>query len=81
LGIVKTKTSITLSPDIVAAVDALAGRNGSRSAVIERILRQFIKRRQRQLRNSRDLETLDRHSKWLNAEAADTSEYQGRPTE
>jgi metal-responsive CopG/Arc/MetJ family transcriptional regulator len=77
----KTKTSVTLSADTIAAVDALAGPNGSRSAVIERILRQFVKRRQRQSRESRDLETLNRHSKRLNAEAADTLEYQTWPSE
>lgn len=77
----KTKTSVTLSPDILAAVDKLAGPAGSRSAVIERILRQFVRRRQRAARAARDLAALNRHSERLNAEAADVLGYQAWPRE
>jgi predicted transcriptional regulator len=75
----KTKTSVTLSRDLVAAVDRLAGRHGSRSAVIERALRIFFRARQRAARNARDLETLNRHSLQLNAEASDVLAFQTMP--
>jgi metal-responsive CopG/Arc/MetJ family transcriptional regulator len=77
----KTKTSVTLSADVVAAVDELAGPGGSRSAVIERILRQFVRRRQRAASEARDLAILNRHSERLNAEAADVFKYQTWPGE
>ena len=77
----KRKTSVTLSEHVLAAVDELAGPGGSRSAVIERILRQFVKRRERAAIEVRDLAILNRHSESLNAEAADVLGYQAWPGE
>jgi metal-responsive CopG/Arc/MetJ family transcriptional regulator len=77
----KAKTSVTLSADIIAAIDELAGPGGSRSAVIERVLRGFLKRRQRAASDARDLALLNRHSARLNAEAADVLGYQSWPSE
>ena len=39
----KEKTSITLSRDLLAGIDRLAGSKGSRSAFIERILRRYLR--------------------------------------
>jgi hypothetical protein len=77
----KAKTSITLSADILAAIDELAGPGDSRSAVIERVLRGFLKRRQRATSDARDLTLLNRHSERLNAEAADALAFQAWPSE
>jgi metal-responsive CopG/Arc/MetJ family transcriptional regulator len=77
----KTKTSVTLSADVLHAIDKLAGPGGSRSAVIERVLRGFLKRRQRATSDARDLALLNRHSERLNAEAADVLGYQSWPSE
>jgi metal-responsive CopG/Arc/MetJ family transcriptional regulator len=77
----KRKTSVSLSESVLAAIDELAGPGGSRSAVIERILRQFVRRRQRAATEARDLAILNRHSGRLNAEAADVIEYQAWPGE
>ncbi|PYT99459.1 MAG: hypothetical protein DMG38_11355 [Acidobacteria bacterium] len=41
----KEKTSITLSKDLLAGVDRLAGSKQSRSAFIERLLRKYLKDR------------------------------------
>ena len=41
----KEKTSITLSKDLPAGVDRLAGSKQSRSAFIERLLRKYLKDR------------------------------------
>ena len=71
----KTKTSITLSEDLVAAIDRLAD-GIPRSAFIERVLRAFVRREERIRADARDLTLLNRHAEQLNAEAADVLEYQ-----
>ena len=76
------KTSITLSSDVIEAVDALAGRGGNRSAVIERVLRAYFQHRARAAANRRELERLNRAAERLNREAADVLTYQAKwPTE
>ena len=72
----KVKTSITLSEDVLAAVDELAGQSGSRSSVIERVLRDHLARRARARLRARELDALNRQADRLNAEAADVLEYQ-----
>jgi len=72
----KTKTSITLSSDILASVDRLVRDGESRSAFIERALRDVVSERQRARADARDLAILNRHADSLNAEAADVLGYQ-----
>ena len=72
----KTKTSITLSEDILQAIDQNLGESKNRSAFIERALRDYLGRRTKALRNDRDLEILNKHSKRLNREAEDVLTYQ-----
>jgi metal-responsive CopG/Arc/MetJ family transcriptional regulator len=75
----KVKTSITLSRDLLAAVDARAGRGRSRSEFIEVVLRTFLDETARDERNARDVEILNRRAKRLNREAADVLAYQVIP--
>jgi metal-responsive CopG/Arc/MetJ family transcriptional regulator len=72
----KEKTSITLSGDILTAIDRLAGSKQSRSAFIERVLREFLRERARAAVQARDLERINAAAQRLNAEAADVMEYQ-----
>lgn len=72
----KEKTSVTLSRDVLAKIDRLAGRKYSRSALIERVLREFLVQRERAAMNARDLEILNREADRLNAEAEDALQYQ-----
>jgi predicted transcriptional regulator len=72
----KVKTSITLSDDVLAAVDELAPAHGSRSAAIEHVLRDHLARRARDAAHARELARLNRRAARLNAEAADVLEYQ-----
>jgi metal-responsive CopG/Arc/MetJ family transcriptional regulator len=72
----KEKTSITLSRDLLAQVDRLAGSKHSRSAFIERVLRRYIRERRRAALHSRDLARINRAAERLNREAADVLEYQ-----
>ncbi len=46
----KLKTSITLSDDLLRALDRMAGPGRSRSAFIEDILRSFVQWRERERR-------------------------------
>jgi metal-responsive CopG/Arc/MetJ family transcriptional regulator len=72
----KEKTSITLSGDVLAAIDRVAGSKQSRSAFIERVLREFLRERARAAVQARDLERINAAAQRLNAEAADVLEYQ-----
>ena len=72
----KEKTSITLSKDLLAQVDRLAGSKNSRSAFIERILRRYVRDRRRAALHSRDLARINRAAERLNREAAEVLEYQ-----
>ena len=72
----KEKTSITLSGDVLSAIDRLAGSKHSRSAFIERVLRQFLRERARAAVQARDFERINSAAQRLNAEAAEVMEYQ-----
>jgi metal-responsive CopG/Arc/MetJ family transcriptional regulator len=72
----KEKASITLSSDLLAKVDHLAGSRISRSAFIEHVLRNYFRERARRKRHARDLELINAAADRLNSEAADVLEYQ-----
>jgi len=72
----KEKTSITLSSDLLAKIDQLAGEKRSRSAFIERVLRDYLTERRRRAAHARDLERINAAAERLNAEMADALEYQ-----
>ena len=72
----KEKTSITLSSEVLAKIDRLAGSRLSRSAFIEFVLRNYFAERARSAANLRDLERINAAAEQLNAEMADALEYQ-----
>lgn len=72
----KEKTSVTLSTDVLAGIDRLAGSRVSRSAFVERVLRRYLENEARAKRNARDLELLNRAADRLNPEAEDVLDYQ-----
>ena len=72
----KIKTSITLSENLVKDVDELAEQYGSRSAVVEHAVREFIAATARRARDARDIEILNRRADAFNAEAQDVLSYQ-----
>lgn len=65
----KAKTSVTISRTLLAAADDVAGTSG-RSALIERALRQYLRRLVRRARHERELSLIDLHAEKLNAGAA-----------
>ena len=72
----KEKTSITLSKDVLAKVDRLAGPKQSRSAFIERVLRNYLRERAKAALHARDLELINGAAERLNQESAEVLEYQ-----
>ena len=72
----KAKTSLTLSAEVLARVDGAAGSEGSRSAFIERVLREYFREKARRRLHARDLERINAAADSLNREALDNLEYQ-----
>lgn len=72
----KAKTSLTLSEDLLEALDRMASPSLSRSAFIEQILRDFVERRAQQGRDARDIAAINRHAAELNAEMKDVLSFQ-----
>jgi metal-responsive CopG/Arc/MetJ family transcriptional regulator len=72
----KEKTSITLSKDVLAKVDRLAGLKQSRSAFIEAVLTDYLRQQARIQIEARDLELINKAADELNAEVEDVLRYQ-----
>ena len=72
----KVKTSITLSEELIRAMDALSSQYGTRSALIEQAVRHFLATVAQRQREAQDLEILNRRAEALNVEAADVLSYQ-----
>lgn len=75
----KLKTSVTLSKDLVRSIARNGRRGESRSETIERLLRESLDAQTRRTSDLRDLETINRHAKELNAEAEDALGFQVEP--
>jgi metal-responsive CopG/Arc/MetJ family transcriptional regulator len=71
----KVKTSVTLSAELLRRIDALASRYGTRSALIEQAVREFLAAQAKRTREAQDLEILNRRAQALNAEAEDVLSY------
>ena len=72
----KTKTSLTLSEDLIARIDKLAGSKISRSSYIEQILRDFVDGRAQARKDARAIAAINRHAAQLNAEMSDALSFQ-----
>lgn len=75
----KVKTSITLLPQTLRAIDDFVDSNSSRSQLVEQAIIEFIERHRRQHREARDLEILNRSAAVLNREVEDILLYQTEP--
>jgi metal-responsive CopG/Arc/MetJ family transcriptional regulator len=72
----KVKTSITLSEDLLKAIDQRASSDRTRSEFIEMALRAFIAQLIRDEQDARDLGIINQRADYLNQEAADVLAYQ-----
>lgn len=75
IGSMKVKTSITLSEDLLKAIDERAG-DKNRSEFVETALRAFITQVDRDEQNARDVQIINQRADYLNQEAADVLAYQ-----
>ena len=75
----KRKTSITLSEDVLEAIDKRSGDAKNRSDFIETALRSYIAKLIRDEQNMKDLDIINRHADRLNLEAADVLAFQVIP--
>ena len=77
LGVImKIKTSITLSKEIVQKIDQLSSFYGNRSALIEKAVSNLIKAEEKRQNDLKDLEILNQNAEILNDEADDVLSYQ-----
>jgi metal-responsive CopG/Arc/MetJ family transcriptional regulator len=72
----KEKISITLSKEVLTHIDRMAGSKQSRSAVIEAVLLQYLRKQARAEVEARDFELLNKAADELNAEIEDVLRYQ-----
>jgi metal-responsive CopG/Arc/MetJ family transcriptional regulator len=72
----KRKTSITLSEDILVAIDRRSGHTKNRSDFIETAVRAYMAQLSREERDAKDFDIIARHADRLNREAADVLEFQ-----
>jgi metal-responsive CopG/Arc/MetJ family transcriptional regulator len=75
----KSKTSITLSADLLKDLDDAIGASGNRSRVIEIAVREYIQRQICEARDRRDIELINANAESLNKEAKDALSYQIKP--
>ena len=74
----KEKTSITLSKEILRGVDRMAGPKQSRSALIEAVLAQYLRKQAQARIEAHDLELINRAADELKEEVEDVLRYQQR---
>jgi metal-responsive CopG/Arc/MetJ family transcriptional regulator len=72
----KTKTSITLSDDVIRLIDENAEGGENRSAFIEAAVRAYLEVLRRHKRDRNDLSIINRLADRLNKEARDVLAYQ-----
>jgi metal-responsive CopG/Arc/MetJ family transcriptional regulator len=74
--LVRIKTSITLPEELLVRIDRV---DSNRSALLERAARAYLAGVERQERDRRDIEIINRNAARLNREAKDVLEYQRIP--
>jgi metal-responsive CopG/Arc/MetJ family transcriptional regulator len=72
----RTKTSVSLTEELLAEIDKIAGRDVNRSEFLEKAAWDRLALLKRRRREARDGQILRRNAVSLNAEAADVLEYQ-----
>jgi metal-responsive CopG/Arc/MetJ family transcriptional regulator len=73
---VRVKTSITLPAELLGRLDRL---DKNRSAVLEKAALAYLSNLERQARDRKDIEIINRNADRLNREAIDALEYQQLP--
>jgi metal-responsive CopG/Arc/MetJ family transcriptional regulator len=76
IGSMRVKTSVTIDERVLKAIDKVTTSSRSRSRVIEDAAREFLARRTRAARETRDLGILNAKADELNEEIDDVLSYQ-----
>jgi metal-responsive CopG/Arc/MetJ family transcriptional regulator len=76
IGSMKTKTSITISDDLLKLIDTHVEGENRRSAFIEEAVKAYLEVLKRHKRDRRDLEIINRLSDKLNSEAENVLTFQ-----
>ena len=74
--LVRVKTSITLPKQLLSRLDRV---DKNRSALLERAAIAYLTQLERQARDRKDIQIINRNAERLNCEAMDTLEYQRLP--
>ena len=72
----KKRISITISTDLLLMINRQIGALGSRSAFIEKVLKDHLQKLERQAIHQRDFELINANADYLNREAEDVLRYQ-----
>ncbi len=72
----KVKTSVTLSKEILDLIEKNIKKSQNRSTFIENAVIYYIKNYRKSVRDSKDIDIINRHYDELNEEAEDVLEYQ-----
>ena len=72
----RTKTSVSLSGELLAEIGRVAGRDANRSEFLEKAGWDRISLLKRRRREARDARIFKRRARALNSEALDVLEYQ-----
>lgn len=72
----KVKTSVSLSDELIEAIDEYGRDYKNRSDFIEFAIRAYVKQIIRDRQNTRDIQIINRNAERLNAETADVLDYQ-----
>ncbi len=76
IGSMKTKTSVSLSDDLLKLIDGVVDGENRRSAFIEEAVKAYLEVLNRHKRDRKDLQTINRLSERLNREAQDVLSFQ-----
>ena len=77
----KEKASITIERSVLDELERRLPEQSSRSAAIETALRDWLLRLEREERDRRDIEVINRYAAELNSEMEDVLQYQADPFE
>jgi metal-responsive CopG/Arc/MetJ family transcriptional regulator len=72
----KVKTSVTLSAELLQAIDAMHEAQGNRSDFLEEAAWVYIRELRRRERAKRDIEIIERCAEYLHEEVMDALGYQ-----
>ncbi len=67
----KVKTSVTLSEELLQAIDARTGERKNRSDFLETAAWSYLSAQERVERSARELALINQNADWLNAEQDD----------